>query len=70
MSHSSLVIDGRTAHYICKPGVTNLLPLQRLSCAAAETEYGEAAGNFDIVIVNDSLDEAYRRLGDFVAREY
>ena len=40
--------------------------MQRLSAAAKEMEYGEAEGNFDIVIVNDDLERAYQELRAFV----
>jgi guanylate kinase len=40
-----------------------------LSSAAAEMSYGEEAGNFNIVIVNDDLDTAYQKLRDFVLPE-
>ena len=39
---------------------------KRLGAAAAEMEYGEEDGNFDIVIVNDNLETAYIELRDFV----
>ena len=32
-------------------------------------EYGETAGNFDIVIVNDKLENAYLDLRNFVLPE-
>ena len=32
---------------------------KRLGAAAAEMEYGEEEGNFDIIIVNDDLETAY-----------
>ena len=32
-------------------------------------EYGEAEGNFDIIIVNDDLEAAYVKLRDFVIPE-
>ncbi len=40
-----------------------------MSSAAAEMSYGEKAGNFDIVIVNDDLDTAYQKLREFVLPE-
>ena len=42
---------------------------QRLGAAAAEMEYGETDGNFDIIIVNDDLEDAYIKLRDFVIPE-
>ena len=32
-------------------------------------EYGETDGNFDIIIVNDDLEDAYIKLRDFVIPE-
>lgn len=40
--------------------------LQRLAAAAAEMEYGETEGNFDLVVVNDNVDEAYETLKGFL----
>ena len=40
--------------------------MQRLSAAAAEMEYGEKKGTFNIVIINDDLDSAYEQLRDFI----
>ena len=42
---------------------------KRLGAAAAEMEYGEEEGNFDIIIVNDDLEAAYVQLRDFVIPE-
>ena len=42
---------------------------KRLGAAAAEMEYGEEEGNFDIIIVNDDLETAYVHLRDFVIPE-
>ena len=42
---------------------------KRLGAAAAEMEYGEEEGNFDIIIVNDDLEAAYIQLRDFVIPE-
>ena len=42
---------------------------KRLGAAAAEMEYGEAEGNFDIIIVNDDLEAAYVKLREFVIPE-
>ena len=41
----------------------------RLGAAAAEMEYGETPGNFDIIIVNDQLDTAYLDLRNFILPE-
>jgi len=38
----------------------------RLTAAQNEIEYGETPGNFDIVIVNDKVDEAYAKLKTFL----
>jgi len=37
-----------------------------LGAAAAEMEYGETKGNFDTIIVNDSLENAYSALRTFI----
>lgn len=42
---------------------------QRLNRAKIELEYGEQSGNFDIVIMNDNLDEAYKKLHSFISTE-
>ena len=42
---------------------------KRLGAAAAEMEYGETEGNFDIIIVNDDLETAYTKLRDFIIPE-
>jgi len=42
---------------------------KRLGAAAAEMEYGETEGNFDIIIVNDDLEAAYVKLREFVIPE-
>ena len=39
---------------------------KRLAAAAAEMDYGETEGNFDIIIVNDDLDRAYADLRQFM----
>jgi guanylate kinase len=39
---------------------------KRLGAAAAEMEYGEEKGNFDVIIVNDELEKAYEALRDFI----
>ena len=41
----------------------------RLGAAAAEMEFGEIEGNFDICIVNDDLETAYQQLRDFIMPE-
>ncbi|XP_050433394.1 uncharacterized protein LOC126841133 isoform X2 [Adelges cooleyi] len=38
----------------------------RLSTAEQEINYGETPGNFDFVIVNDSLDKTYAAFKDFI----
>jgi len=39
---------------------------KRLGAAAAEMEYGEEKGNFDVIIINDDLEKAYEGLRDFI----
>ena len=39
---------------------------KRLGAAKAEMEYGEAEGNFHVVIVNDTIEAAYAQLRQFV----
>jgi len=39
---------------------------KRLGAAAAEMEYGEKKGNFDAIIINDDLENAYVGLRDFI----
>ncbi|RWS11297.1 Guanylate kinase-like protein [Dinothrombium tinctorium] len=39
---------------------------KRLKQSKMEMEYGEMPGNFDLVLVNDDIDAAYKRLRDFV----
>jgi guanylate kinase len=39
---------------------------KRLGAAAAEMEYGEEKGNFDVIIINDDLETAYENLRDFI----
>ena len=46
-----------------------ILHSKRLGAAAAEMEYGEEEGNFDVIIVNDDLETAYVNLRDFVMPE-
>lgn len=45
------------------------LLFQRLSSAAAEMDYGKEPGNFDIVIINEDLDDAYSKLKTFLEPE-
>ncbi|KAF2894850.1 hypothetical protein ILUMI_11320 [Ignelater luminosus] len=40
--------------------------MKRLEVAIREIAYGEMAGNFDVVIINDDLEHAYGHLKDFV----
>lgn len=42
---------------------------RRLTRARDEMAYGSAAGNFDSVLVNDDLDEAYSGLRDFILQD-
>ena len=42
---------------------------KRLGAAAAELEYGETEGNFDVIIVNDDLESAYAKLKEFIVPE-
>ena len=42
---------------------------KRLSRAVAEMVYGEDTSNFDIVIINDEIDEAYASLRDFILQD-
>ncbi|KAJ1678033.1 guanylate kinase [Spiromyces aspiralis] len=39
---------------------------KRLEAARAEIEFGNQLGSHDIKIVNDNLDEAYKKLSDFI----
>ena len=39
---------------------------RRLGAARGEMEYGEEDGNFDVVIVNDNLEKAYREMKQFL----
>ena len=43
---------------------------RRLGNAAKEIEYGQTEGNFDQVIVNDSVDEAVQKLVDTLEEWY
>ena len=42
---------------------------RRLDKAREELAFGEEPGNFDVVIVNDDLEEAYKKLREFVLPE-
>uniref|UniRef100_T1JCB9 guanylate kinase n=1 Tax=Strigamia maritima TaxID=126957 RepID=T1JCB9_STRMM len=42
---------------------------RRLSAAKQELDYGEAPGNFDIVIVNDAVEKAYEQLRNFILED-
>ncbi|XP_008208488.1 guanylate kinase isoform X2 [Nasonia vitripennis] len=48
---------------------TNESLQRRLSSARSEIEFGEAPGNFDLVIENDNIDKAYQKLKDFILSE-
>lgn len=39
---------------------------KRLGIAKKELEYGAVEGNFDKIIVNDNVDEAYKQLREFI----
>ena len=43
---------------------------KRLEAAKVDMVYGEASGNFDLVIINDKLDEAYNKLETFLKEKY
>jgi len=43
---------------------------KRLGSAAKEMEYGEEDGNFDIIVVNDDLETAYRTLREFLVQHF
>lgn len=43
---------------------------KRLEAAKVDMVYGEAEGNFDLVIINDKLDEAYNKLETFLKEKY
>ncbi|GAB1863344.1 guanylate kinase [Camponotus japonicus] len=43
---------------------------RRLAVAKAELEYGEAPGNFDIIIENDNLENAYEILRNFILANF
>ena len=42
---------------------------KRLDKAREELAFGEEPGNFDVIIVNDDLEEAYKKLREFVLPE-
>ncbi|XP_011496247.1 PREDICTED: guanylate kinase-like isoform X2 [Ceratosolen solmsi marchali] len=42
---------------------------RRLSRAILEMEFGETPGNFDIIIENDNIEKAYKKLKDFILTE-
>jgi len=42
---------------------------KRLNKAREELQFGEEKGNFDVVIVNDDLEDAYKMLREFVLPE-
>ena len=43
---------------------------KRLEAAKVDMVYGEEKGNFDLVIINDKLDEAYNKLETFLKEKY
>ena len=43
---------------------------KRLNLAKGDMEYGQAKGNFDIIIVNDELEKAYEELMKFLKEKY
>jgi guanylate kinase len=43
---------------------------KRLDLAVKDTEYGKQEGNFDIIVVNDNLDEAYAGFLAFLKDRY
>jgi len=42
--------------------------LRRLREAREQLEYGETPGNFDIILVNDDIEDAYANLRNFILR--
>jgi len=42
---------------------------KRLDRSREEMAYGDGEGNFDLVLVNDDIDEAYKTLRDFIIRD-
>ena len=43
---------------------------KRLELAKIDMEYGNAKGNFQLVLVNDNLEEAYDKLEKFLSERY
>ena len=43
---------------------------KRLELAKVDMEYGKAEGNFDLLIVNDKIEDAYRELETFLKERY
>jgi len=43
--------------------------LRRLREAREQLEYGETPGNFDIILVNDDIEDAYANLRNFILRD-
>ena len=43
---------------------------KRLARAVADIKFGEEKGNFDLYLVNDDLETAYRELEDFLKSRY
>ncbi|XP_046661501.1 guanylate kinase isoform X2 [Homalodisca vitripennis] len=42
---------------------------RRLDAARKEMVYGETPGNFHLIVINDNLDKAYKKLKEFVLKE-
>ena len=43
---------------------------KRLARAVTDIKFGEEEGNFDLYLVNDDLETAYRELEDFLKSRY
>ena len=43
---------------------------KRLARAVTDIKFGEEKGNFDLYLVNDDLETAYRELEDFLKSRY
>ena len=43
---------------------------KRLARAVTDIKFGEEEGNFDLYLVNDDLERAYRELEDFLKSRY
>ena len=43
---------------------------KRLARAVTDIKFGEEEGNFDLYLVNDDLDRAYKQLEDFLKSRY